>query len=224
MSPGTSVRSARSSSKRSRSRSTRRRARATSRQTFRRRRRRTLVVAATLGVGIVSGVLIANSDRFQDTLREVTLPLRHDDIIRQQAREKGVEASLIAAVIWQESKFRDQTSSAGARGLMQITPNTATEIEKLSGGESFESEDLADPDINIRYGTFYLDYLLDRYEGNEVAALAAYNAGPAQVDAWGGSGIGIDQIAFAETEDYVEEVLDKKAEYADHYAKELAIE
>jgi soluble lytic murein transglycosylase len=191
---------------------------------MRRRRRRTLVVATTLAVGVVAGVLIANSERFEDTLREVTLPLRHDDIIRQQAQEKGVDASLIAAVIWQESKFRDQTSSAGARGLMQITPSTAAEIEKLSGGQSFEFEDLADPDINIRYGTFYLDYLLDRYEGNEVAALAAYNAGPAQVEAWGGAEMGVDQIGFPETEDYVEGVLDKKAEYADHYANELAIE
>lgn len=182
------------------------------------------MIAATLGVGIVSGVLIANSDRFQDTLREVTLPLRHDDIIRQQSQEKGVDANLIAAVIWQESKFRDQTSSAGARGLMQITPSTAAEIEKLSGGQSFESDDLADPDINIRYGTFYLAYLLDRYEGNEVAALAAYNAGPARVDEWGGADIGVDEIDFAETEDYVEQVLDKKDEYADNYATELALE
>ena len=223
MTLGAPLRTTRSSSRRSRSRSTRRRVRrASGRQ--RMRGRRTLVVAATLGVGIVSGVLIANSDRLRDTLREVTLPLRHDDIIRQQSREKGVDATLIAAVIWQESKFRDQTSSAGARGLMQITPSTASEIEKLSGGQSFEFEDLADPDINIRYGTFYLDYLLDRYDGNEVAALAAYNAGPAQVDAWGGAEIGVDQIGFVETEDYVEEVLDKKAEYADHYAKELAIQ
>ena len=225
MTPGASLRAARSSSRRSRGRSTRRRVRPdSSRQRFRRRRKRTLVVAGTLAAGIVAGFLIANSDRFRDTLREVTLPLRHDDIIRQQAREKGVDANLIAAVIWQESKFRDQTSSAGARGLMQITPGTAAEIEKLSGGESFEFEDLADPDINIRYGTYYLDYLLERYEGNEVAALAAYNAGPAQVDAWGGAGIGSDQIAFAETEDYVQQVLDKKAEYADHYSNELAIE
>jgi len=189
-----------------------------------RRRRRTLVVAATLGVGIVTGVLIANSDRFQDTLREVTLPLRHEDIIRQQAAEKNVPPELIAAVIWQESKFRDQTSSAGARGLMQITPSTAAEIERLSGGNSFEFDDLADPDINIRYGTFYLSYLLDRYDDNEIAALAAYNAGPAQVDAWGGSAIGLDQIAFPETKEYVEEVLDKQEDYADHYPKELAIE
>jgi soluble lytic murein transglycosylase len=152
-----------------------------------RRRRRGLVIAGTLALGVVGGVLIANSERFQDTLREVTLPLRHDDIIRQQAADKGVDAPLIAAVIWRESKFRDQTSHAGARGLMQITPGTATEIEKLSGGQSFEFEDLANPDINIRYGTFYLAYLLDRYDNNEVAALAAYNAGPAKVEEWGGA-------------------------------------
>jgi soluble lytic murein transglycosylase len=189
-----------------------------------RRRRRGLVIAGTLALGVVGGVLIANSDRFQDTLREVTLPLRHDDIIRQQAAEKGVDAPLIAAVIWRESKFRDQTSHAGARGLMQITPATATEIERLSGGQSFEFEDLADPDINIRYGTFYLAYLLDRYDNNEVAALAAYNAGPAKVEEWGGADLETDQIGFTETRDYVEEVLDKRGEYADHYSDELGIE
>jgi soluble lytic murein transglycosylase len=189
-----------------------------------RRRRRSFVIAGTLALGVVGGVLLANSDRIEDTLREVTLPLRHDDIIRQQAREKGVDAPLIAAVIWQESKFRDQTSHAGARGLMQITPATAAEIEKLSGGQSFEFEDLADPDINIRYGTFYLRYLLDRYDDNEIAALAAYNAGPAQADEWGGADLELDQIEFAETEQYVEEVLEKRLEYADHYGEELGIE
>ena len=68
----------------------------------------------------------------------MTLPLRHEDIIRQQAEEKGVDAALIAAVIYTESRFVDQTSNAGARGLMQITPETANDIETLSGGTSFE--------------------------------------------------------------------------------------
>ena len=77
-------------------------------------------------VGALGGFLIANSDRFQRTLQEVTLPLRHEDIIRQQAREKDVPADLIAAVIYAESRFRDQTSDAGARGLMQITRRLPT--------------------------------------------------------------------------------------------------
>ena len=91
-------------------------------------------------------------------------------------REKGVPADLIAAVIYDESRFRDQTSHAGARGLMQITPATAEQIERLSGGQTFKFEDLSNPDINIRYGTFYLRYLIDKFGDNVIAALAAYNA------------------------------------------------
>ena len=91
----------------------------------------------------------------KNAIREVTLPLRHDDIIRQQARDKDVDAALIAAVIYEESKFRDQTSRAGARGLMQITPRTADFIARRSGGTRFEQDDLAMPQINIAYGTYY---------------------------------------------------------------------
>jgi len=182
------------------------------------------VIASTLVAGVGAGLLLGGGERIEDTLREVTLPLRHDDIIRQQSAEKGVPPDLIAAVIWKESKFRDQTSNAGARGLMQITPTTAEEIEKLSGGETFEFDDLADPDINIRYGTFYLAHLLDLYEGNEVAALAAYNAGPTVVEEWGGKDAELDRIDFGETHDYVEDVLDKRSEYAENYGSELGIE
>jgi soluble lytic murein transglycosylase len=163
---------------------------------------------------IVSGL----ADKVID---EIELPLKHEDIIRQQAAEKGVDAALIAAVIDTESHFRDQTSSAGARGLMQITPEAAQEIERLSGGTTFTLEDLSDPELNIRYGTFLLAELLDRYEGNKVAALAAYNAGPANVDRWGGSDLNLSDIRFPETRAYVEGVLDKQDEYRSRYAREL---
>jgi soluble lytic murein transglycosylase len=189
-----------------------------------RRRRRVLVIGGTLLVCALGGFLIINSDRFQRTLEEFTLPLRHEDIIRQQAGEKGVPADLIAAVIYAESRFRDQTSHAGARGLMQITPSTAKLIEKLSGGQTFRFEDLADPDINIRYGTFYLRYLIDKFGDNEVAALAAYNAGETNVAAWGGSSLRTDDIPFPETRGYVEDVLDKRDEYARHYRHELGLD
>jgi peptidoglycan lytic transglycosylase len=186
------------------------------------RRRRILAVAGAVLAGATIGFVLSRLD-IEEAIREVTLPLRHDDIIRQQAAEKGVPADLIAAVIYAESKFRDETSDAGARGLMQITPQTANVIERLSGGEAFVLEDLSDPDINIRYGTFYLRYLLDRYDGNEVAALAAYNAGQAHVDEWGGARLELDDIAFPETRGYVEEVLDKRDEYRDHYREELGL-
>jgi len=188
------------------------------------RRRRTLVIGGTLLVAALGAFLLVNSDRFQRTLEEFTLPLRHEDIIRQQAADKGVPADLIAAVIYSESRFRDQTSHAGARGLMQITPGTAKLIETLSGGQTFKFDDLSDPDINIRYGTFYLRFLLDKFDDNEVAALAAYNAGAANVTAWGGSNLRLDDIPFPETRGYVGDVLDKRVDYARHYRHELGLD
>jgi soluble lytic murein transglycosylase len=174
-------------------------------------------------VAVLAALAVANLDRVQDALREVTLPLRHEDIIRQQASEKDVPPDLIAAVIYAESRFRDQTSRAGARGLMQITRPTADEIERLSGGSTFEYDDLADPDINIRYGTFYLRHLLDIYDGNQVAAIAAYNAGPGRVEEWGGAELGLDDIELEETRSYVEDVLEKRQDYREHYSDELGL-
>ncbi|HKG36822.1 MAG TPA: lytic transglycosylase domain-containing protein [Solirubrobacterales bacterium] len=223
MSPQTSVRTARKRSRSGADRSKRRGSNAKAR-TRSERRRRVRVIGATLVVVALGGFLLVNSDRFQRTLEEVTLPLRHEDIIRQQAADKGVPADLIAAVIYAESRFRDQTSHAGARGLMQITPSTAKLIEKLSGGQTFKFEDLSDPDINIRYGTFYLRYLIGKFGDNEVAALAAYNAGETNAIAWGGSNLRVDEIPFPETREYVENVLEKREEYAGHYRHELGLD
>lgn len=175
------------------------------------------IAAAAVAAGLALGVV----GKVDDAIQELTLPLRHEDIIRQQANEKEVDASLIAAVIYAESRFRDQTSHAGARGLMQITPTTAHEIERLSGGTTFELEDLGDPDINIRYGTFYLRELLQLYDDNEVAALAAYNAGPGSVQRWGGGDLSLEDIPLEETRGYVAEVLDKRDAYRDEYSQEL---
>ena len=175
-----------------------------------------------LGVGAVA--LVISRIDFGEAIREVTLPLRHDDVIRQQAERFDLDPALIAAVINQESNFQDQTSSAGARGLMQITHETADTIERLSGGETFTYDDLADPELNIRYGTYYLDYLLEQYGGNVVAALAAYNAGPGNADLWGGIDLQVEDIQFAETRAYVEEVLELRDQYRDNYAEDLGIE
>jgi soluble lytic murein transglycosylase len=189
------------------------------RKAIRRRRFVALGTVAAL-LGVFAGALVA-SGAFDHALKELTLPLRHEDVIRQQADEKGVDAALIAAVIYSESKFSDQTSSAGARGLMQITPEAADYIEKQSGGTTFKLSDLSDPELNIRYGTFLLRELLDRYEGDEAAALAAYNAGPGNADEWGGADLTVEAIPFPETRAYVEEVLEKRDEYRHEYASEL---
>jgi len=184
------------------------------------RRRRWLAAGAVAAVAAGAATLVATGV-LDKAIDELTLPLNHEDVIRQQAAEKGVDASLIAAVIYSESRFRDQTSEAGARGLMQITPESAREIERLSGGTTFELKDLSDPEINIRYGTFLLRELLNRYDGDVVAVLAAYNAGPTNADRWGGSNLSLSEIRFPETRAYVEDVLEKQDEYRSKYPEEL---
>jgi soluble lytic murein transglycosylase len=189
-------------------------------RSVRARRRRAAFGGVAVLVGLGVAFLIANGT-FDHAIKELTLPLHHEDVIRQQADEKGVDAALIAAVIYSESKFSDATSSAGARGLMQITPQAAKFIEKQSGGTTFKLSDLSDPELNIRYGTFLLRELLDRYDGDEAAALAAYNAGPGNADKWGGADLSVGEIPFPETRAYVEEVLEKRDEYRRKYGKEL---
>jgi soluble lytic murein transglycosylase len=180
------------------------------------------LLAAVVAAVLVSGVL-------DEAVREITLPLRHDDIIRQQAADKHVDAALIAAVIYEESRFRDQTSNAGARGLMQITPETADFIARRSGGVRFEQSDLATPQINIAYGAWYLRYLIDRYKGNDTLAIAAYNAGMGNVDRWvarAGGPSNFDSakhIPFPETRAYVKNVIERRRQYRDHYGGELGL-
>ncbi|MDQ3587164.1 MAG: lytic transglycosylase domain-containing protein [Actinomycetota bacterium] len=195
------------------------------------RRRRGLLTAGLVVLGLAGvGIAVATGvGPLGEAFREIVLPLRHDDIIRQQAKKKGVDSNLIAAVIYEESRFRDQTSRAGARGLMQITPATARFIARDSGGTAFTQRDLAAPQINIAYGTYYLRYLLRRYDGNEELAIAAYNAGETNVDRWvrraGGPGAfdRVDDIPFPETRSYVENVLRSKRSYEQHYADELGV-
>jgi peptidoglycan lytic transglycosylase len=185
--------------------------------------RRWMVTLAVLIVGAGVGASMALFGPLDDTIKELTLPLRHDDIIRQQASDKQLDPALIAAVIYRESKFRDQTSKAGAQGLMQILPDTAKFVARKTGGTDFVEADLRDPQINISYGCWYLRYLLDRYGGNEVAAVAAYNAGHQRVDRWGGRDLTLDDIRFAETEEYTRDVMDKRQEYQRRYRDELGL-
>ena len=185
------------------------------------RRRLAAILLGILGVVVVGAIVMR--PMIDDALKEITLPLRHEDVIRQQARDKNLDPALIAAVIYRESKFRDVTSEAGAKGLMQILPSTAHFIARRTGGTEFEQGDLADPQINISYGSWYLRYLLDRYGGNTVAAVAAYNAGHGRVDAWGGAELAVEDIRFAETAQYTRDVLDKRVEYRREYRSELGL-
>jgi soluble lytic murein transglycosylase len=145
-------------------------------------------------------------------------PLRYATNVRVYASQDHLDPALLAAVIESESKFNpDAQSDAGAIGLMQLTPSTAKGIAQYTGGSRFRVSDLTNPDINMRYGAWYLGHLLDKY-GNERLALAAYNAGQQNVDRWQNAHVG---IQFQETRDYVAKVERLQKIYRRAYASEL---
>ena len=142
-------------------------------------------------------------------------PLRYDRIVIGHARNYRLDPALLAAVIYKESKFEaDARSQRGAIGLMQLLPETAEGIAARTGGSAFRVSDLFDPEINVRYGAWYLRHLLDKY-GSERTALAAYNAGQRNVDEWRARGV---RIQFSETREFVHGVEHLKGIYRHAYS------
>mgnify|MGYP000282920875 CR=1 FL=1 len=177
-----------------------------------------LAVGALALVAAAFGVYVYETEpRWYERLR---YPLRYEEIVVGHAENYRLEPQLVAAVIYQESKFdADAESASGAVGLMQLLPSTGQGIADRTGGESWTPADLRNPELNVRYGAWYLRHLLDKY-GDESLALAAYNAGQANVDRWRAEGAG---IAFAETRHYVHRVQELKQIYARAYAAELGL-
>lgn len=181
------------------------------------------IVVTVLFVGVVVSML-------QNAETNVTLPLSDAGIIREQAAAKDLDPALIAAVIYAETKFEPRPSSAGAQGLMQILPSTAYYLAHLSGGVSFTAGDLSEPSVNVAYGSYYLRYLLDHYDGDEMLAVAAYNAGLTNVDEWvahahaEGTQLSAEAIPFPQTREYVRRVLSAQASYRATYPRELGIQ
>jgi soluble lytic murein transglycosylase len=174
---------------------------------------------------VLVAVLVA--PLFQKAIRELSLPLQYQDVIRQQAAEKHLDPALIAAVIYAESKFDPRTSRAGAEGLMQLLPQTAAYLAKRSDGHDFSARDLTTPQVNIAYGSYYLRYLIDHYGGQVMPALAAYNAGISNVDRWlaesrgDGHPFTVGDIPYPETRAYVERVVRAQGDYRRTYPRQL---
>jgi soluble lytic murein transglycosylase len=148
----------------------------------------------------------------------IRYPLRYSEYVRVHAERHGLDPALVAAVIYQESRWRsDAKSPSGAIGLMQLTPDTARGIAIRTHGSAFHTQDLYNPEINIRYGSWYLDNLFKKY-GSERLVLAAYNAGQGNVDKWRANG---QPIQFSETRAYVEQVEDVKHIYRDAWRSKL---
>ena len=190
-------------------------------------RRRRLAVATVVGVGALVALTVVTLPLFRKAVNDLTLPLAYSDVIREQAAEKQLDPALIAAVIYAETKFEPRPSSAGAEGLMQILPQTAEFLARRSGATTFTVSDLGTPEVNIAYGSYYLRYLLDRYGGQEMLALAAYNGGESNVDRWlaearaQGRPLTINEIPFPQTQAYVEKVLRAQQQYRKTYPSEL---
>ena len=152
-------------------------------------------------------------------------PQTYSDKVEEYSLEYGVDEALVYAVIRTESGFRaDVESSAGARGLMQIMPETFEWLQNMKKGQIiYSADDLFSPEINIDYGTYFLSYLLTHYDGNEMLAVAAYNAGMTNVDNWlydeaySTNGITLSDIPYEETAQYVERVEKTKTMYESLY-------
>jgi len=155
-------------------------------------------------------------------------PLEYEGAIRTSARRNDLDPALVAAVIYAESRFDAQArSSHGAVGLMQLLPETAAQIARETGGVAFVPADLDDPRVNIRYGCYYLRTVLDRFGGDRVAAIAAYNAGAGAVAEWEvaaraeGHPLRLADIPYAETRAYVRSVLEARKIYRETYGDRL---
>jgi soluble lytic murein transglycosylase len=175
----------------------------------------TISALAVLTVAL-AGAWVVESE--PDWYLRTRYPLEYEHVVRGHARDRGLDPALLAAVVYVESRFDPNAeSTAGAIGLMQLLPETAEGIALRTGGTAFVVADLRDPEINVRYGSWYLDHLLERY-GDARLALAAYHAGQGNVDEWRRAGAG---IAFPETRDYVEQVLETRDVYERVYRDEL---
>lgn len=166
-------------------------------------------------VGATAGAIVATEPGWYLRVR---YPLRYEQQVRAVAHRHDLAPSLVAAVVYTESEFDpDARSSAGALGLMQLLPDTAEGIALRTGGARFRVKDLFDPELNLRYGAWYLAELLERY-GDVPTALAAYHAGQGNVDRWRAAGKG---VQFPETRAYIAKVLRLERVYADAWAAEL---
>ena len=181
-----------------------------------------IAASAAILVAALVGVFLYVEQSEPSWYVRLRYPLEYDHIVRGHAEQYDLDAALLAAVIYRESEFdADARSSSGAIGLMQLLPDTAEGIAQLTGGSGFVVDDLYDPEINVRYGSFYLRRLLRKYD-DERLALAAYNAGQANVDEWVADGR--EEIPFPETREFVENVLEARELYARAYADELGLD
>lgn len=164
-----------------------------------------------------------------DTGQKAIYKLEYKEQIETYAKEFKIDPYLVASVIWAESNYDPEAvSGRGAIGLMQIMPDTGEWIAQKLGENEFKVEDLKKPEVNIRYGCWYLSYLLERFPGQLENVIAGYNAGPNKVQQWldsekySSNGEKLDSIPYSETENYVEKVTIAYEKYKEYYKLDQA--
>ncbi len=171
-----------------------------------------VIIALSVGIGF-------SWTKMEDFLTRRFHPIKYYEYVEKYSEQYGVPEEIILAVIKSESSFvADAVSPKGAVGLMQILPSTYEWLCTKTGDEPNVST-LYDPDVNIKYGTYYLGYLYGKF-GVWETAYAAYNAGDARVKGWlEDPRYGLDgrliEIPFEETANYVERVSDNAKTYSE---------
>jgi len=163
-----------------------------------------------LGLGVLLIILAVLAS---GPLGRMVYPWPYRETIEIYSEQYGLDPYLVAAVVKVESGFNPGAVSArGARGLMQLMPETAEWIAAQKG-DTFQTELLFEPKFNISLGCWYLADLLDQYEGETVLALAAYNGGRGSVSGWlksrewDGTFDSLEDIPFGETRNFVRKVM-----------------
>ena len=188
-----------------------------------------ILIIAVAGGLIFGAVHLFSKDYIQDKvddIKKLQYPKKYSEYVEKYSENYGVDENLVYAVIRTESHFNaDDMSGAGAMGLMQITSDCFEFLQNNIPDDSTEYEDSAlyNPEVNIKFGTYFLSYLLEKYDNIEKTALAAYNAGFGTVDNWlsdpacSKDGENLDVILYPETENYVKKVEDAKKAYINLY-------
>ena len=189
----------------------------------RRQRRRTLltIFASALVVLIALGAWALFGRDGVDLSR---YPMTYAPEIRAAAAEFSLDPAYVASVVLAESSFdAEAVSSVGAIGLMQIMPDTGEWIAGKLEDEPFDVQRLYQPEVNLRYGCWYLRFLLDRYDGDMYTASTAYHQGQGRVDQWledpeySEDGRTLTAISSAVTDTYVNRIMESYAHYQELY-------
>lgn len=197
---------------------------------------RAVLLAALCGVVLCLAFFLVSSARLADQTRLMEeeqaaydrrvwrTTVRYREQIVREAQQYGLRPAFVAAIILNESSYDPSAvSSVGARGLMQLLPDTGRWVAGKLGIRDYTDDLLFDAETNLRLGVWYLDFLSDRYGGDPVLVACAYHAGHGNVDTWltrysrDGRTLSLDEIPMENTRSYARKVVDSYAIYLENY-------